>query len=721
MLQRLRLRSKLSALSIIPIIALVVLASLGYKTFQTVKVNGPEYKKVAESKDLEADILPPPAYLVETHLIAALLGQSLDITAFNQSVETLKGLEADFKARHEFWQTRFTKIDDPGIPMKSAYDTGIQYYETLDKEFVPTLRRAIEGKNVEESKKLRAAADVIFKDKLAPGYAVHRRSINVAVRFANERQNGLERTTATLIEERLRTLKLTALGVAFGTLVLAFLVTRSIRRPIEKLTKQAMETAERGLPAAVARIQAGGELESDSGEFFVGAGPSTEIGALGTALDSMRATALGLASEQAVIRRNVSDNLVNVARRNQILLKRALSSISGLEKEERDPTRLERLFTLDHMVTRMRRNAESLLVLAGSEGTKLWNTPMIVGDVVRASLSQIESYGRVDFSQIEVAHIKGQAVTDVSHLLAEFLENATHFSPPTSRVTILGRQRLDGYMLTILDDGVGMTEDAVKLANERLAQPSAFASEATKVLGLTVAGHLAARYKIKIQVGPSPSNGVAVQIWLPSSLLQDVSLTESSPAVAAPASRPVTSAPVTSAPVTSGSVTSGQSAVTASVSANSLSGNSVSGNSVSANSAIPVSANGSNQAHARAESFRPAGAAVPTGAGYSSATAGSPASTPVRSADPTNGLSSAGQQASDHFELPRAQAPIGTGHRLARRIPGAQLPVTGNGTTEIPDRDAANVRASLSSFQRGVKAANDDRTNQTNPTTGEMP
>ena len=153
----------------------------------------------------------------------------------------------------------------------------------------------------------------------------------------------------------------------------------------------------------------------------------------------MQNAALDLAAEQAMARRTVSDNLVNIARRTQTLLGRSLMSLSDMEQTERDPDTLENLFNLDHLTTRMRRNAQSLLVLAGAEQNRLWSAPLPIGDVVRAAFSEIENYARVELGDIGMASVQGALAPDIAHLLAELLENATTFSPPIEPVMVVGR------------------------------------------------------------------------------------------------------------------------------------------------------------------------------------------------------------------------------------------------------------------------------------------
>ncbi|CAM5666539.1 Signal transduction histidine-protein kinase/phosphatase MprB OS=Streptomyces griseorubiginosus OX=67304 GN=DWG14_00126 PE=4 SV=1 [Streptomyces griseorubiginosus] len=163
------------------------------------------------------------------------------------------------------------------------------------------------------------------------------------------------------------------------------------------------------------------------------------------AFDRVQRAAFDLATEQAVLRRNATDSLVSLGRRNQKLVRCQISFINKLEHEDADPATLANLFELDHLATRMRRNAESLLVLAGESSPRPWGTPLALTDVLRAALSEVEEYRRVTLRRIEPAYITGSVVAEVAHLLAELVENALSFSPPDSDVEVEGRRTSAGY------------------------------------------------------------------------------------------------------------------------------------------------------------------------------------------------------------------------------------------------------------------------------------
>jgi signal transduction histidine kinase len=315
-------------------------------------------------------------------------------------------------------------------------------------------------------------------------------------------------------------LALAVLAVAIAGLV-AWLVSRSITKPLRSLTRQATDMAERTLPDAVLDI-----LETPLGDDVsvpsidpVDITTRDEVADVAVALNTVQDTALELAVEQAVLRRNIADSFVNLGRRNQNLLGRQLDFITELETSEADPDTLANLFRLDHLATRMRRNAESLLVLAGIEPPRQWAAPVRLTDVIRAALGEVEDYQRVTVRGVEPATILGSAAADLAHLLAELIENALVFSPPDQTVDIRGRNRPDGYTLAIIDSGLGMPPNDITAANRRLAGAESFTIAPSKYLGHYVAGNLAARHNINVHLDNSPGNGITATIDIPPTLL----------------------------------------------------------------------------------------------------------------------------------------------------------------------------------------------------------
>jgi hypothetical protein len=239
--------------------------------------------------------------------------------------------------------------------------------------------------------------------------------------------------------------------------------------------------------------------------------------------------------------------MVDIARRNQALLGRTLGYISELERDERDTNNLEHLFRLDHLATRMRRNAQSLLVLSGTEPSRQHSEPVSMGDVVRAALSEIEHYTQVEVGDVGAVRVMGTAAADLSHLLAELLENATTFSPPTTPVTVIGRVVADGHQLAVYDQGIGMTPDELVAANALLSSPSSPVAGHGRRLGFQVVARLAQRHGIRVSLAATPGgSGITVIVRIPAELIERevVGLPH------ATVERPVPTLPLVAAPIT---------------------------------------------------------------------------------------------------------------------------------------------------------------------------
>jgi signal transduction histidine kinase len=306
-------------------------------------------------------------------------------------------------------------------------------------------------------------------------------------------------------------------------IAIAALVSRSITGPLRSLTEQANDMARRGLPAAVRSV-----LETPRGEDVavpvldpVRVDSGDEVADVAGMLNVVQTSALHLAVEQAVLRRNVADAFVSLAKRNQSLLDRQLGFITELEADETQSDTIANLFRLDHHATRMRRNAESLLVLAGAEPDRRWGAPVGLLDVVRAALGEVEDYPRVTHSAVAPATVAGAAVADLTHMLAELIENALRFSPPTEHVEVQGRPDGDGYVLGVIDSGFGMGPADIIQANRRLAQAEDFTVAPSKYLGHYVAGTLAARHGVAVWLEASPRGGVTAAVRLPRELLTE--------------------------------------------------------------------------------------------------------------------------------------------------------------------------------------------------------
>lgn len=317
-------------------------------------------------------------------------------------------------------------------------------------------------------------------------------------------------------------LALAGIVVALALLV-SWLASRSITRPLRRLRIEADAMATERLPRALREI-----LDTPLGEDVVvpelepiEVRTRDEVREVVQVLNDVQERSLALAADQAVLRRNIADSFVNLGRRNQNLLDRQLAFITELEESETEPEELESLFRLDHLATRMRRNAESLLVLAGVESPRQWSEPLDVDDVVRAALGEVEDYRRVDVRHLEDVRVAGEAASALSHVLAELVENALQFSPPDARVELKGKAEGEGYLLAVEDDGIGMTSEELERANVRLSGEESYTVAPSRYLGHYVAGNLARRFGIVVRLQDRPAGGVTATVRIPSSLLAE--------------------------------------------------------------------------------------------------------------------------------------------------------------------------------------------------------
>ncbi|MFB7949457.1 nitrate- and nitrite sensing domain-containing protein [Kitasatospora phosalacinea] len=296
----------------------------------------------------------------------------------------------------------------------------------------------------------------------------------------------------------------------------AALVARSMVRSLTRLQTSAEDVAERRLPELVKTLSESDPQDVDVTVEPVGVDSADEIGHVAHAFDMVHREAVRLAAEQALLRGNINAMFTNLSRRSQGLIQRQLSLISELESREADPDQLASLFKLDHLATRMRRNGENLLVLAGEDPGRRWTRPVPLVDVLRAAASEVEQYERVELASVPTAEVAGRVVNDLVHLLAELLENATSFSSPQTRVRVTGHALPDGRVLIeIHDTGIGLSPDDLADINERLANPPVVDVSVSRRMGLFVVGRLSLRHGIRIQLRPSDSGGTTALVMLP--------------------------------------------------------------------------------------------------------------------------------------------------------------------------------------------------------------
>ncbi|MFD4370397.1 nitrate- and nitrite sensing domain-containing protein [Streptomyces sp. NPDC058527] len=304
-----------------------------------------------------------------------------------------------------------------------------------------------------------------------------------------------------------------------ASLVISVRIGRGLVVELVSLRNTALGIARRKLPAAMGRLRAGEEIDVRA-EAPPGPAPQDEIGQVGEALTTVHRAALSAAVERAELASGISGVFVNLARRSQVLVHRQLNLLDSMERRADDPGELGDLFRLDHLTTRMRRHAESLIILSGAAPGRAWRMPVPLTNVVRAAVSEIEDYARVEVRGLPETAVAGGAVADLTHLLAELIENAAQFSPPHTKVRVSGEPVGNGYALEIEDRGLGMGKDTLAEANARIAQSEALDLFDSDRLGLFVVSRLSSRHAVKVHLRPSPYGGTTAVVLLPTPLLQ---------------------------------------------------------------------------------------------------------------------------------------------------------------------------------------------------------
>ncbi|MFD8982648.1 nitrate- and nitrite sensing domain-containing protein [Streptomyces sp. NPDC059564] len=302
--------------------------------------------------------------------------------------------------------------------------------------------------------------------------------------------------------------------------ILAGMMARQMSRAMRRLRSAAFDVAEQRLPMLVDQLSRTDPGKVDTRVAPIPINSQDEIGEVARAFDQVHREAVRLAAEQALLRGNVNAIFTNLSMRNQSLIEGQLTLITDLENNEADPDQLENLFRLDHLATRMRRNGENLLILAGENPGRRWDQPVPLVDVLRAASSEVEQYERIELSGVSEAEIHGQAVTDLVHLLAELLENATTFSSPQTKVRVNATRLPDGrVMVEIHDKGIGLTAEDFADINHKLANPPTVDAAISQRMGLFVVGRLADRHSIRVQLRPSgEAAGTTSLVMLPDAI-----------------------------------------------------------------------------------------------------------------------------------------------------------------------------------------------------------
>ncbi|MEU8636253.1 nitrate- and nitrite sensing domain-containing protein [Amycolatopsis sp. NPDC048633] len=370
------------------------------------------------------------------------------------------------------------------------------------------------------------AVDDAFRTLSATDWATASSAMRKQIGQVADRLGAAASATSTqLVDEASSGAGLLAV-LLFAAMVLAvavvFLITRQLLRSLKALRRSALDVAETALPEAVRNIQEGRAQGTDV--VPVPVRTEDEVGEVARAFDKVHHQALRLATEQAAMRTGFGSVFVNLSRRSQSLVQRQLQLIEQLERDEEDADQLATLFQLDHLATRMRRNNENLMVLSGAEPGRRSGKPVGTTDMLRAAVSEIEQYQRVQVQAPPPARIVGYAASDLMRLVAELLDNATAFSAPETSVTVASRLGDDGSLnVDILDKGIGMNEVEVAEANTRLTEAGSVDLATSRRMGLFVVGRLASRHRIGVSLhGGKDIVGVRATVVVPPELVMPV-------------------------------------------------------------------------------------------------------------------------------------------------------------------------------------------------------
>jgi signal transduction histidine kinase len=304
-------------------------------------------------------------------------------------------------------------------------------------------------------------------------------------------------------------------------LLAALVVARSLVLPLRRLRAGALNIASVQLPERVRMLTESPDAATSMEVAPINVPYKDEIGEVARAFDQVHSEAVRLAGEQALLRSTFNAMFVNLSRRSQSLIERLARMIDNLEQNEADPDRLGSLFSMDHLVTRMRRNSENLLLLAGHENPRKRSESVSLADVARAAISEIEQYNRIALNIAPGLAVEGVAVSDVAHLLAELIENATIFSPKDTQVQVLMQEvSSGGVLIEIRDKGIGVSEARLADMNWRLDNPPTIDVSVSRHMGLFAVARLAERHRVRVRLRSAAPQGLSALVWLPESVVE---------------------------------------------------------------------------------------------------------------------------------------------------------------------------------------------------------
>jgi signal transduction histidine kinase len=421
--------------------------------------------------------------------------------------------------QHRYWSSTLPEGEFRKLLVEESYQPASEFWTLVDGQIVPAIKNSItaaESGNLEGAAAERAKALEVARGPLRASFLEHEQAIIRLAELAEQQRVNVEVNAADMVKQQSLITLAMFIAVTVMTGALGVIVARAIQRPISQLQIAASDA-----------VQALSSADVDAGQIPdiapVVVDSEDEAAAAASSFNSLLATTMELLRKQARMRRNNTEMFINLGRRNQNLVSRQLKFIDSLERSETDPELLASLFRLDHLATRMRRNAESLLVLAGLESPRKWRNPVPALEVARSAASEAEQFERIEFGGFDEIMIAGTAVANVVHLLAELLDNAVRYSPPDTVVTVSGVTVGNSLVITIADLGMGMSDQDLAAANARLASMQDLDEVPTAHLGLFVVARLATRHGIAVRLDSRGGEGLTALVALPPTILADMS------------------------------------------------------------------------------------------------------------------------------------------------------------------------------------------------------
>ena len=436
-----------------------------------------------------------------------------------------RGLLYDVLSRHRFAGGQYGKLTSLAA-VEVIYTA--QFEAAATREQLQVYQRTVRGPSVERVERMRHEAfegggQGTVEGDAAVWYQAASAKLDGLRQVEQQLSNDVIDTSAAIKRDAGRRALLYILLLVAAVLLavaVSLATARSLITRLGRLRDVANDVAERRLPESVTRLRGGSAANVDAESATpIEIHARDEIGQLGEAFSLVHRVALQLAGKEAALRRSVGEMFLNLARRSQSLVERQLELIADLGRRESSPEALMELSELDQLAARMRRNAENLIVLSGSESARRWRAPVEVAELVAAAVDEVREHRRVRVTALHERLIAGHAAAGAVRMVAELLENALSFSPPETRVLVSGQAVPAGYVLEIEDQGIGMSDEQLAETNRRLEDPPEVDLANAKVLGFFVIGQIAARQGIKVQLRRAGQGGVAALVLLPAALV----------------------------------------------------------------------------------------------------------------------------------------------------------------------------------------------------------